>query len=148
MRLLKIFGWVAAFAAIWVFTSGGCNEKGVRLYEEGALDGYTLLGHAPLSGTLEAVTILIDMLGNEVHRYSGVLGGQMLPGGAAIGINEFIGATGDWRSLYQQAWDGTLEWSFSEWEFFDNRVGWTARVHHDGQREGSPVGYTLPDRIL
>ena len=47
------------------------------------------------------------------------------------------------NSLVQEAWDGTVEWTFSEWENHPTR-GWVARMQRDTQREGNPVGYHAP----
>jgi len=66
---------------------------------------------------------------------------KMLPGGALIAGNKFryIGIScGDFTSLNEYDWNGSITWSFQNWE--DNR----ARQHHDFEREGNPVGYYAP----
>jgi hypothetical protein len=47
------------------------------------------------------------------------------------------------HSLVQEAWDGTREWTFSEWEDHPTH-GWTARMQRDVQRQGNPVGFYAP----
>ena len=45
-------------------------------------------------------------------------------------------------------WDGEIVWKFDRTELVEGRGGeprWMARMHHDWQREGSPVGYYAPN---
>jgi len=143
--------WATAFVLVLIssVSSGGCRESGVRLYKEGALDGYTLLSVSDWPGMATGegggYTALIDMSGNRVHAYPGVAAGKMLRGGAVIGGADFVLLPlGDWASLRQEARDGSTEWTFSEWEYYGDEVGWSSRSHHDFQREGNPVGYYAP----
>ncbi len=49
----------------------------------------------------------------------------------------------DTVEFVQVSWEGTEEWSFSDWD--DDGIGiMMSRQHHDCQREGNPVGYYAP----
>jgi hypothetical protein len=140
-------GFLAAFLLVSVLPLCGCNPGGVITYEEGAMDGYTFLCFAglPLGEATMLRPALIDMQGSEVHRYS-VIGpfAKILPGGSAIMGQGYVGfPIMETNSLVQEAWDGTQEWTFSEWENHPT-YGWTARMQRDTQREGNPVGYHAP----
>ena len=117
MRQSKM-SFVAAFALVGVVSLCGCTPGGVLTYEEGTQDGYTFLSlvGAPLYAGVMFEPALIDMQGNEVHRY-GVKGPytKILPGGSAImGEGSLRQLTQlSFRSVVQEAWDGTTEWSFS-----------------------------------
>lgn len=107
----------------------------VTIHREGCCEGYTLLN------TLCAV--LIDMNGTPVHRWRPLVPqpAKMLPGGSIIigsGLKIFGFACGDFTSLEEIDWNGTITWNYNRWE--DGR----ARQHHDFEREGNPVGYYAP----
>ena len=124
-----------------VFATGSLPEKedalgAVVTFSPGCCDGYTLLNR-------ETTTVLIDMNGTIVHRWPCVFPqpAKMLPGGFLIAGSgyRFIGiGCGDFAALNQYDWNGTVVWSFDDWE--DGR----ARQHHDFEREGNPVGYYAP----
>jgi hypothetical protein len=102
----------------------------------GCCDGYTLLDR-------ETTTVLIDMNGTIIHHWPSVFPqpAKMLPGGSIIaGSNfRFVGiGCGDFTSLNEYDWNGSIVWSYQGWE--DGR----ARQHHDFEREGNPVGYYAP----
>ncbi|MFO8090880.1 MAG: arylsulfotransferase family protein [Desulfatiglandaceae bacterium] len=95
---------------------------------------------------------LYDMNGNTVQRWEGLYGifdNKMLPGGDIIGCSKF--AKGYWLdgvNVIQKDWDGNDVWVFNRSDQIpDKETGelfWSARAHHDFQREGSPVGYYSP----
>ena len=62
-------------------------------------------------------------------------------------VKDILGVTTrmETNTVLQEAWDGTEEWAFSEWENLPRR-GWVARMHRDMQREGNPVGYFAPEQ--
>jgi hypothetical protein len=108
----------------------------ITTYSSGCCDGYTLLNRY-------TTTVLIDMNGTIIHEWPSHFPqpAKMLPGGALIAGNKFryIGIScGDFTSLNEYDWNGSITWSFQNWE--DNR----ARQHHDFEREGNPVGYYAP----
>jgi hypothetical protein len=113
-------------------------DTGLIRYEEGALDGYTLMN------VIDKGAFLLNMLGEEVHVLSSVIGGNVHPGGIILGGDEVLPQpTHELFSLIQTTWDGTVEWSYSGWEEVPEH-GWMSRAHHDFQREGNPVGYYAP----
>ena len=68
----------------------------------------------------------------------------MMPGGTALGCDQVLPApTHEAISLVQETWDGTVEWTYSDWEEVPE-YGWMSRAHHDIHREGNPVGYYAP----
>ncbi|MEE0955195.1 MAG: aryl-sulfate sulfotransferase [Eubacterium sp.] len=123
-----------------IFPTGTTIYKKSKCY-----NGYTLFPST--RGAL-----LIDMMGNEVHLWSGLAGfpNKFLPGG------QVIGSTGardgnfgyqDQLDLVQVDWDGHIVWKFDHNEEIEDpgtEKRWMARQHHDFQREGSPVGYYAP----
>ncbi len=134
--LLVPFGNSSGVSAL---DSGGKNTEStgvVITHATGCCDGYTLLNR-------ETTTVLIDMNGSIVHRWPSVFPqpGKMLPGGfliAGYGFR-FVGiGCGDFATLNEYDWNGSLVWGFQGWE--DGH----ARQHHDFQREGNPVGYYAP----
>lgn len=97
--------------------------------------------------------LLIDMNGTEVKLWKGLQGfpNKMLPGGFILGYsgerNTKYGMQ-DFIDLVQVDWDGKVVWKFNEYEFIEDpgeEPQWMARVHHDYQRQGNPVGYYAPE---
>src|SRR6185436_10506940 len=97
--------------------------------------------------------IVIDMNGTVVKQWEGYnnsAGGpaRVLPGGdviAAVG-----GRPGRQESLelVLRDFDGTILWRFDRNEQIqmnDGQMIWSARQHHDWQREDFPAGYYSPD---
>ncbi len=123
------------------------HPTGATIYNpEKAWNGYTIY-HAPNKGAL-----LIDMNGKEVHLWKGLRGfpHKIFPGGFVLGHtfnrNPKYGFQ-DEGDLVQVDFDGNIVWKFQEHEFINDpgeEPKWIARVHHDYQREGNPVGYYAP----
>jgi len=113
---------------------------------EKAWSGYTIFQAA------EVGALLIDMSGKEVHLWKGLRGfpNKILPGGYVTGsTKERDPEYGfqDEADLVQVDWDGNIVWRFNRYEFIEDpgyEPQWMARVHHDYQREGNPVGYYAP----
>lgn len=114
-----------------------------------ALNGYTLF-NTPIGA------VLIDMNGREVHVWPDAKGfiSKLLPNGELLcgGDDQFKEASNSIQMesprLVQLNWDGEETWSFNRFEQLKTDLGqeyWSARVHHDFQREGNPVGYYTPD---
>jgi hypothetical protein len=95
------------------------------------------------SGGYHRTVVLVDMEGKELKRWAPLQGfpAKMLPGGSVMGYRD-AGLAGhqDNGSLVQLSWCGALEWSFGG----ATEPEGLARVHHDYQREGNPVGYPAP----
>lgn len=114
-------------------------------------NGYILVDvEIPATNTAKAqsYTKLVDMNGNEVHRWDGTNGmpSKMLPNG------QILTAKGSWKegsqdniTLLQLDWDGKVVWSYRNYEAVspipgdatDNGKSWVSRQHHDLQREGT-----------
>ncbi|MDR0685699.1 MAG: aryl-sulfate sulfotransferase [Spirochaetaceae bacterium] len=122
---------------------------GTTLYHaERAWNGYTVFPSA--KGAL-----LIDMRGNEVQLWAGLDGfpNKILPGGFVLGSsgarNPRYGFQ-DQLDLVQVDWDGNIVWKFDKNEYTedpDAAPAYTARQHHDFQREGSSTGYYAPGSL-
>ena len=120
---------------------------GATVYDpEACWNGYTIY-HAKEVGAL-----LIDMNGAEVRLWKGLHGfpHKLLPGGHVLGHSGERNtrySVQDYRDLVQVDWDGNVVWRFNEYEFIEDpgeEPQWMARIHHDYQRQGNPVGYFVP----
>ncbi len=148
------------FACACVFTvlmyalapAGGAQSiypTGTTIYDPGRTwSGYTVL--SPL-GT--PAVLVIDMNGTIVKRwedYNNSAGGpaRVLPGGVVIAA---AGARPPYQEsveLMQRDFDGNVQWRFSRNESITTRDGstiWSARQHHDWQRDSFPAGYYSPE---
>ena len=120
---------------------------GATVYRPGkGFNGYTVFQAKELGA------LVVDMNGGEVKLWRGLHGfpNKLLPGGQVLGHtgerNTRYGMQ-DYRDLIQVDWDGNVVWRFNEYEFIEDpgeEPQWMARVHHDFQREGNPVGYYVP----
>ena len=121
---------------------------GTTIYNpEKCWNGYTLF---PAKGAAQ----FIDMNGNVVNSWKGLSGypTKMLPNGDIMGTSGRPVAlryakNGDNSDLMQVDWDGNVVWKFNRYELVEGRgsePAWTARWHHDYQRDGNPVGYYVP----
>ncbi len=96
--------------------------------------------------------ILIDMNGNVVKQWKGIGGvenpNKILPGGYVMGTTGNRGpGYQDNIDLVQVDWDGKTVWQFNRYDEIKDpgkEAIWMARMHHDYQREGNPVGYYIP----
>ena len=121
---------------------------GTTIYDpDRASNGYTVL--SPLAG--QAV-LVIDMNGNVVKRWEGFnnsAGGpaRVLPGGVVIAASGAHPPHQESLELIQRDFDGNVVWRFSRNEQITTREGttiWSARQHHDWQRDSFPAGYYSP----
>lgn len=132
-----------AVAAPTVYPTGVTIYDATRTWS-----GYTVL--SPLA--TEAV-LVIDMNGNVVKRWDGFnnsAGGpaRVLPGGSVIAASGARPPFQESLQLVQRDFEGALLWSFDrseQIELRDRGVVWSARQHHDWQREDFPAGYYSPD---
>ena len=122
---------------------------GTTIYEPaGAWNGYTVLS---LLGT-QAV-VVIDMNGRIVKRWDGFSnssGGpaRVLPNGDVIAASGARAGRQESLALIQRDFNGKEIWSFNrnqEIQIADGQTIWSARQHHDWQREDFPAGYYSPD---
>jgi len=119
-----------------IFTSG-C---GLHIYDSTqTCDGYTLI-------CKDAAAHLLDMNGNIIKTWNiNCFPAKMFPDGSIMGQGGFGEARLELSEVVQYSWDGELEWKFTDWEIIDGVE--TARVHHDFQRDGNPVGYYAPGQL-
>jgi hypothetical protein len=124
---------------------------GTTIYDPSrAWNGYTVL--SPL-GT-QAV-LVIDMNGAIVKRwedYNNSAGGpaRVLPGGVVIAAAGARPPHQESVELMQRDFDGNVQWRFSRNESITTRDGstiWSARQHHDWQRDSFPAGYYSPESM-
>jgi len=96
--------------------------------------------------------VLVDMNGTIVNTWEGLYGAfdnKLLPGGDILGCTKFFPRCWlDGMNITQMTWDGTVKWFFDRGEQMihpaTGELHWSARAHHDFQREGSPCGYFCP----
>jgi hypothetical protein len=121
--------------------------SGTTLYEpDKCWNGYTVF-QAKDTGAC-----IINMNGATEQLWQGLHGfpNAILPGGFVIGsTGERSSNYGyqDFRDLVQVDWDGNIVWKFDQHEYIEDpgeEPRWMARMHHDFQREGCPVGYYVP----
>jgi len=122
---------------------------GTTIYDpDRAWNGYTVL--SPL-GT-QAV-VVIDMNGTVVKRWEGYnnsAGGpaRVLPGGFVVGASGARPPHQESLELIQRDFASNIIWRFSRAEEITTRGDsaiWSARQHHDWQRESFPGGYYSPE---
>ena len=152
MRQMHLVGLAAAFVAFGLTTvplAQTVYPTGTTIYDpERTWNGFTVL--SPL-GT-QAV-LVIDMNGIVVKRWDGFnnsAGGpaRVLPGGHVIAANGARPPHQESLELVQRDFDGRTVWRFDRGEqitLADGKVVWSARQHHDWQRDDFPAGYYSPD---
>jgi len=122
---------------------------GTTIFDPGrAWSGYTVL--SPLN--TQAV-VVIDMNGNVVKRWDGFVnsaGGpaRVFPGGFVMAANGTNPPRQESLELVARDFDGKILWKFDRNQQIQTRDGqtlWSARQHHDWQREDYPAGYYSPD---
>jgi len=143
----------AAAILVQAFALSGAAQSvyptGTTIYDpDRAWNGYTVL--SPLA--TQAV-VVIDMNGTVVKQWEGYndsAGGpaRVLPGGFVIAASGTRPPHQESLELIQRDFDGKVVWQFSRNEQIKTREGttiWSARQHHDWQREDFPAGYYSPD---
>ena len=121
---------------------------GTTIYDpDRAWNGYTIF-----IALEELGAVLVDMNGNTVKEWQGYHGGaggpaRLLPGGYVIAAGPVRSPHQESNALLQMDWDGEVVWEFSRAEEItaaDGTTFWSARQHHDWQREGLHGGYYSP----
>jgi len=142
--------------AVAVFCAAAITVAAQTVYPTGttiydptrAWSGYTVL--SPLN--TQAV-VVIDMNGNVVKRWDGFVnsaGGpaRVFPGGFVLAANGANPPRQESLELVARDFDGKVLWKFDRTEEIQTRDGtmlWSARQHHDWQREDYPAGYYSPE---
>jgi hypothetical protein len=120
---------------------------GATVYDpERCWSGYTIFQAKELGA------LLIDMNGREVRLWRGLHGfpNKMLPGGYVFGHSgerSTLYGVQDYLDLVLVDWDGNIVWKYDGYEYIEDSgetPRWMARLHHDFQRQGNPVGYYAP----
>ena len=120
---------------------------GTTIYDpEKCFNGYTVYQAKELGA------LVVDMNGTEVKLWRGLHGfpNKLLPGGSIFGHSGERSTrfgSQDYLDLLQVDWEGNIVWKFEAYEFVEDpgeEPAWMARLHHDYQREGNPVGYFVP----
>lgn len=121
---------------------------GTTIYQpDKAWSGYIIFETIEQQGA-----VLIDMNGTLLRQFSTITQvpgpSRILPGGFVMGGNIPRKPHQEAIALVQLDWNGDEIWRFDRTEEVKTEEGeavWAARLHHDWQREGNPVGYYAPD---
>ena len=136
----------ASAATMWAVPS--VYPTGTTIYDPGkAWSGYTVFV-LPETGA-----VLIDMNGAVVKQWAdfeGASGGptRVLPGGYVMGALGRRPPHQEARAVALFEWSGTERWKFTRGEQVAGENGemeWSARQHHDWQRDDFPAGYYSPE---
>ncbi len=139
----------AAIVAVSLTWAQSVYPTGTTIYApDRAWNGYTVL--SPLA---TPAVVVIDMNGNVVKRWEGYnnsAGGpaRVFPGGIVVAASGARPPYQESLELIQRDFDGKVVWQFSRNEQIKTREGaavWSARQHHDWQRESHPAGYYSPE---
>lgn len=140
---------LAAFSLVVAPAAQTVYPTGTTIYDpDRAWNGFTVL--SPL-GT-QAV-LVIDMNGNIVKRwddFNNSAGGpaRVLPGGHVVAASGARPPHQESLELIQRDFDGNVVWRFDKGQQITTTAGttiWSARQHHDWQRDDFPGGYYSPD---
>jgi hypothetical protein len=120
---------------------------GTTIYHpEKCWSGFTIFPTADRQGA-----VLIDMNGNVIKHWKNILGepipNKILPGGYVVGATGASATHQEFFDLVQVDMNDNVVWRFDRGEQVEDKVKgkiWSARQHHDWQREGNPVGYYAP----
>lgn len=135
-------------ALVLTVSAQSVYPTGTTVYDPSrSWSGYTVL--SPL-GTQAA--IVIDMNGNVVKQWEGFVnsaGGpaRIFPDGVVMAANGTNPPRQESLELVMRDFNGKILWRFDHNEQIQNRGGdtiWSARQHHDWQREDYPAGYYSP----
>ena len=134
-----------AFLTTGLQAAPSVYPTGTTIYQpDKAWNGYTVF-----NATAGANTVLIDMNGAELKRWEQMSGHppRVLPGGYLMGGLTMRPPHLETTTFAQLDWDGNVVWQYDgteQVEMANGETVWSARQHHDWQREGSPAGYYAP----
>ena len=139
---------VLASTAIILATAPSVYPTGTTRYDpDKAWNGYTIHDTPDEQGA-----VLIDMNGRVVRHWTELSAVpspfRILPGGYVMGDTVPRRPHQEAVALAQLDWDGNVVWEFQNFEEVETEDGdtiWASRLHHDWQREGSPIGYYAPN---
>lgn len=150
MKKLKLMLAVLLLSAVSIpgYSAPSVFPTGTTIYDpEKAWNGYTVLSVLGTRGV-----VLIDMNGRVVKQWDNFnvsAGGpaRILPGGQVVASNGSRRGHQESLELVQRDFSGNDIWSFRKNEQIENEDGemiWSARQHHDWQRDDFPAGYYSP----
>ena len=153
MTMTRLTCACAAALVMYAFAPGLTGQSvyptGTTIYDpDRAWNGYTVL--SPLA--TQAV-LVIDMNGNVVKRwesFNNSAGGpaRVLPGGFVLAATGARPPHQESLELVERDFAGAVVWRFSRAEPIktgEDATIWSARQHHDWQRESFPAGYYSPE---
>lgn len=148
LRFIGVTSAAAIAAAVVIFGAPSVYPTGVTILDPAKTwAGFTVL--SPLGGT---DVIVIDMNGNVVKKWPGFnssAGGpaRILPGGIVIGASGANPGKQESTAVIERDFEGKELWRYdhSEEIQLDGKMQWSARQHHDWQREDFPSGYYSPE---
>ena len=150
--IASVAAGLAAFVAGGLSAAPSVYPTGTTVYQpDKAWNGFTVF-IAPE----EIGAIVVDMNGNPVKQWTGYHGGaggpaRVLPGGHVLAGGPTRARHQESNALIQMDFDGNVVWQFDQTEHIETEDGesfWSARAHHDWQREGSPAGYYAPGSAI
>jgi len=148
-RRLKAVWAVLFCAAAIKLAAQSVYPTGTTIYDPARTwSGYTVL--SPLN---TQAAIVIDMNGTVVKQWDGFVnsaGGpvRVYPDGGVIAANGTNPPRQESLELVARDFSGKILWRFDRNEQIQTRDGkmiWSARQHHDWQREDYPAGYYSPE---
>jgi len=148
-RLTRVCVVAILAHAVTVTWAQSVYPTGTTIYApDRAWNGYTVL--SPLA---TPAVVVIDMNGNVVKQWEGYnnsAGGpaRVFPGGIVVAASGGRPPHQESLELIQRDFEGKVVWQFSKNEQIKTREGttiWSARQHHDWQRESHPAGYFTPE---
>ena len=167
-KRLKLLGVIAAVVIpAAAMASPTVFPTGTTIYNpDKTWSGYTMIAPLEDARTGQGTTLLIDMNGNVVHKWplhsyptkimpgGFAMGGMTKPGNHLWDSDPKIPTTHAFNGfdLVQMDFNGKIVWQFDKYDQVqDDGPGgkkgekyWSARQHHDWQREGSSTGYYAP----
>jgi hypothetical protein len=139
---------LSVFLSAVIYARQTVYPTGTTIYKpDKCWNGFTIF-----SAKVTGESTLIDMNGNVVKLWKGISGfpARILPGGYVMGYVGTRPMHQDSTALVEADWNENIIWKFDRAEEIkdpDKTPYWSARQHHDFQREGNPVGYYAPDLI-
>jgi outer membrane protein assembly factor BamB len=140
---------IAGSAAIAVSAAPTIYPTGTTIFEPTKTwSGFTVFIAPGTDGA-----IVVDMNGNTVkiwEGFDGTAGGpaRVLPAGHVLAGGPARAPHQESNALIELDFDGKEVWRYDHTEQVENASGekfWSARQHHDWQREGLPGGYYSPE---
>jgi hypothetical protein len=144
-RTIALETCLLVFLAAAIYAKQTVYPTGTTIYKpDKCWNGFTIF-----SAKVTGEATLIDMNGNVVKQWKDVSGfpARILPGGYVMGYVGTRPLHQDSTALVQADWNDKIVWKFDRADEIkdpNKPAYWSARQHHDYQREGIPAGYFAP----